>query len=74
MDSNLSSEKRICSECGQEYSVEEILDTSPGYWDHPYNYAEGSAQYCLACWLGVGPKDIAKMDLDSARHSKEPGA
>jgi len=62
----LPKQKQICSECGQEYSVEETLSTIPGYWDHPYNYSQGSAQYCLGCWLGVGPKDIAKMDNEYA--------
>ena len=53
-----------CSECGVDFSMEETLHTSPGFWDCPYNYSQSSGQYCLACWLGVGPKDIEKMEAE----------
>lgn len=57
----LPAQKRVCGECGQEYSVEELLAACPGFWDHPYNYSHAAVRCCLACWLGVGPKDIAEM-------------
>ena len=58
--------KQICSKCNEEYSITESLTSCPGYWDHPYSYSHGSPRYCLACWLGVGPKDVAKMDAEYA--------
>jgi hypothetical protein len=57
----LPAPKQTCSDCGLAYSVEDTLAASPGYLDNPYSYSKGSAGHCLACWLGVGPKDIAKM-------------
>jgi DNA-binding transcriptional regulator YiaG len=65
----LPQKKQICSECGQEYSVEETFTASPGYWDRPYNYSQAFPTYCLACWLGVGPKDVAKTDAEHAKQS-----
>jgi len=62
----LPAQKQVCSECGQEYSVEEILAACPGYWDRPYNYSEAAVRRCLACSLGVGPKDIAEIMADIA--------
>jgi len=69
VSARLPEQKQICSECGQEYSVEETLTACPGYWDRPYNFSQASARYCLACWLGVGPKDVAKMDAEYAEQS-----
>jgi DNA-binding XRE family transcriptional regulator len=60
-------QEQTCSACGQEYSLGEMLIACPGYWDHPYNYSRATTPYCLACWLGVGPRDVAKMDADHAK-------
>ena len=60
----LRNESQICSECGQRYSVDEIAANHPGYWEAPYNYGDGSRRYCLACWLGVGPKDVARVSAE----------
>jgi DNA-binding transcriptional regulator YiaG len=62
----LQGEKKICSDCGEEYSIDETLTTYLGYWDHPCNYSQGFPRYCLACWLGVGRKDVAKMEAEFA--------
>ena len=61
----LQEEKKICSDCGEEYSVDETLTTYLG-WDHPCNHSQGFPRNCLACWLGVGRKDVAKMDAEYA--------
>jgi hypothetical protein len=47
-----------CSECGSKYSVGETLETSAMYFPPPYDYERGSSNHCLACWLGVGPRDF----------------
>ena len=57
----MAGEKRICSAYGLEYSAEETLMSSPGFWESPYNYSQAAARCCLACSLGVGPNDIAEM-------------
>jgi len=54
----LSSDKVRCVECGQYYTEGDEVDSQ--YYDSPYDYWKGCHQYCLACWLGVGPKDIAR--------------
>jgi hypothetical protein len=53
-----------CTDCGHTYSVRETLAGLPMFWDSPYDYALGSAHYCLACWLDVGPKATARMERD----------
>jgi len=74
VSSKVSGQKRVCDECGQGYSVDETRITQPGYWEHPYNYSEGSAKYCLACWLGVGSKDVAKGAEEYAEHPPDRDA
>jgi hypothetical protein len=46
---------RACADCGNHYSIDQELDSSPHYFDPPYNYATGCVTRCLACWLGCGP-------------------
>lgn len=53
---------RVCKDCGRDYDIDELFVSQRQYFDHPYDYATGSGWYCLDCWLGVGPNDIAKMD------------
>ena len=53
-------ERRVCAECGQSYTIADFRAGHPSYFDPPHRYDEGCKTYCLACWLGVGPKDIEK--------------
>jgi hypothetical protein len=52
MDSSLP--PRICRGCGYPYAVDE---SAASHMDPPDDYRRGFKRYCLACWLGVGPKD-----------------
>jgi hypothetical protein len=61
-DTRSAAELRVCTECGQQYSIEELLSSSPSYFNAPHNYDRGCDKYCLACWLGVGPKDVERME------------
>lgn len=56
-----------CARCGEFYC--QVPDVSPDYFHHPINYPQGSAQYCLACWLGVGPMDVAASAEGETRPS-----
>jgi hypothetical protein len=59
----IKEELRKCAECGESY------DPSAGdamYYSHPYGYDKGCETHCLACWLGVGPIDIEKMNNESS--------
>lgn len=49
--------QRTCNECHRKYTIAEFRDSGTNYFAHPYNYGRGCKEYCLACWLGVGPKD-----------------
>jgi hypothetical protein len=51
---------RTCKECGQAYSVDESAETDAGCFPWPWSYDEGCEEYCLACWLGVGPNDAPR--------------
>jgi hypothetical protein len=63
--------RQTCSECGRQYSVDETLASNPGYWEHPYSYADGSSRFCLGCWLGCGPKAMADMYAEFERQIAE---
>jgi hypothetical protein len=58
MTDRVPSDLATCSECGSKYSVGETLETSSMYFSPPYDYERGSSNHCLACWLGVGPRDF----------------
>ena len=47
-------EERVCETCGRPYT---LTDKDYDYVGPPYNDGNGSERCCLACWLGVGPKD-----------------
>jgi hypothetical protein len=51
---NTDNQKSICETCGRPYVVDESADS---HMNPPDNYRRGCRRYCLACWLGVGPKD-----------------
>lgn len=52
-----SETEKKCKECGQDYSPDDYVSQKQ-YWDFPTDYQHGSKEYCLACWLGVGPNDV----------------
>ena len=58
MTDRVPSDLATCSECGSKYSVGETLETSSMYFSPPYDYERGSSNHCLACWVGVGPRDF----------------
>lgn len=65
-DHGRNHEDRTCIECGQRYSAE---DASEQYFAGPWDYDSGYQKYCLACWLGVGPNDLAfNADSGTASH------
>ena len=47
-----------CTECGRKYSVDDTRETNSTYFPPPCDYERGSSSHCLACWLGVGPRDF----------------
>lgn len=49
-----------CGRCGCSYTPTESRDTE--YWGAPYCYGVGCRDYCLACWLDVGPLDTGEVD------------
>ena len=51
---------RVCTECGQRYSIAELRSSNANYFEAPHHYDRGCERYCLACWLGAGPLDIAR--------------
>lgn len=65
-------DERKCKECGTLYSIEETYEHSQIYFDGPENYSSGCSEYCLACWLGVGPNDVEKMDREFEKMEKDP--
>ena len=48
---------RRCARCSETYSPAELENHCAHYFEHPYRYIDGVDDYCLACWLGVGPLD-----------------
>ena len=58
MVDRVPSDLATCSECESKYSVGETLETNSTYFPPPYDYESGSSSHCLACWLGVGPRDF----------------
>lgn len=55
-------EARTCKECGVSYTIEQFYQSSESYFDPPYRYSDSCEDYCLACWLGVGPNDFPPME------------
>ncbi len=60
VDGNL--QQRTCKECGTLYTIEEFYQSSQSFFDPPDRYSDGCHDYCLSCWLGVGPKDFPPME------------
>ena len=55
-----STTPNTCETCGRPYIVDESADV---HMDPPTDYARGFSRYCLACWLGVGPKDFPDAEF-----------
>ena len=73
--------ERTCHECGSKYCLTDMIDAHEADFLKPLRYIDGCEQYCLACWLGVGPKDFVaegdsrtpvSQDLISALHVEVP--
>lgn len=47
----------LCKECHRPYDPDEDAVNNLQYFAPPYDYETGCREYCLACWLGVGPND-----------------
>jgi len=54
--------QRTCKECGTLYTIEEFVQSSGSNFNPPDRYSEGCHDYCLACWLGVGPNDLPPLE------------
>jgi hypothetical protein len=50
--------RRVCRSCEAIYTISEWLRSQRSYFEQPYDYLHGCQEYCLNCWLGVGPLDI----------------
>ena len=55
-------ENRSCKECGVTYTIGQFYASCSSYFDPPYRYSDSCEDYCLACWLGVGPNDFPPME------------
>ncbi len=53
-----------CKDCQKNYNPEKEMDNAPNYIGAPYHYSQGSDDFCLACWLGVG-EVTRDSDLDN---------
>jgi len=62
-DSSSAADLRLCTECGQQYSIQELLSNHALYFEAPHNYDRGCARYCLACWLGVGSATFSEVPI-----------
>jgi hypothetical protein len=58
---------RACEECGQIYCQYGELDRAGTYEDFPYSYDRGYANFCLTCWLGVGPASMPEIWVKDPR-------
>lgn len=52
---------RVCKESGHQYTVGQFLEGSESYFARPHNYRAGCEEYCLDCWLCVGPHDFPEQ-------------
>jgi hypothetical protein len=54
---------RSCQECGRTYRIQDYVETSESSFQKPIRYIDGCEQFCLSCWLGVGPNDSDHVTL-----------
>lgn len=52
--------RRVCRSCEKIYTISDAWQRNESYFDSPYDYQIGCVEYCLECWLGVGPLDISE--------------
>jgi hypothetical protein len=72
----MTEQQLTCKKCGILYTIEEFVQSSESNFNLPDRYSEGCHDYCLACWLGVGPNDFPPeeyRDSGTARAQSEPG-
>lgn len=63
--------RRVCKECRRQYTVREYLENAASYFSRPSNYRAGCENYCLNCWLCIGPHDCPDEkddDVDKVVH------
>src|SRR5712692_8045732 len=53
---------RVCKECGRQYTIRQFLEGAESYFARPHNFRAGCEEYCLDCWLCVGPHDLHEQD------------
>ena len=63
----------VCIECGRTYSLAQARCDGANYMDAPYHYDQAEKEYCLACFLGLGPQDIAEIEAEIRREAVERG-
>lgn len=54
----------MCETCGARYTIGQFLVNSGHYFPLPHDYKSGCQRHCLACWLGVGPRDFPASEGD----------
>jgi hypothetical protein len=59
----------VCKECSEAYC--RYPDVNEDYYRHPTDYSRSGAEYCLGCWLGVGPVSMAQMEASMAQMKAE---
>src|SRR5262245_19972015 len=64
--------RRVCRSCEAIYTIIEALENQKDYFQQPYDYLRGCQEYCLACWLGVGPLDIPEAYGEEPVEEDEP--
>jgi hypothetical protein len=62
-DSELS-QRRVCRSCETIYTIRSFLERHERMFSQPEDYRSGCEEYCLACWLGVGPLDFPDTNLE----------
>jgi len=61
----MNNTNKRCESCSEKFDPEKISTEFPQYLDAPYFYGRDGAGFCEACFLGVGPLDIPKIDLET---------
>ena len=57
-DATHFSQRRVCRSCEAIYTIRDSWEQNPGMFEKPTDYRAGCEEYCLACWLCVGPLDV----------------
>lgn len=51
-------QRRVCRRCEAIYTIAESWEHNRQMFGKPHDYQTGCLEYCLGCWLGVGPLDF----------------